>query len=252
MRKPAGGACDGGSLSIQALWRLGADRLLRCAVRLAGRGPVRSAERRGRGADSGEVAGFTAYEPLAGSIRSNDLFTEVSLPMLSDRPLAHAVEVTLGYRLSDERDADPVGSYKAELGWTLTQALRLRGSFQRAVRSPDIFERYEPPVEGDALASDPCAVGNPARTAQVLALCRRQAVLAGFDPSTADDLVQEVPDATVLNSGNPNLEPERPGRSLWARSGDRNGAATGSAASTHLSTGMKSRSRTRSATSIRS
>ena len=157
----------------------------------------------------GEVAGFIPYTAVDGSIRTGEVFAEVALPLAANRPLIHALDLTLGYRRGDEGGGGGgADSFKAEVGWALTPALRLRGSAQRAVRAPNIFERYEAPVGNEVNAIDPCAQG-PLRAPAVLALCRAQAAGLGFDPQAADDLTQDDPSAPVTQSGNRSLKAER-------------------------------------------
>ncbi|MGZ3402118.1 MAG: TonB-dependent receptor domain-containing protein [Phenylobacterium sp.] len=161
------------------------------------------------GVGIGEVAGFNFLDAESGSIHANDLFSEVAIPLLADRPLAQSVNLTLGYRLSREPHGKTSDSYKAEASWSLDPQLRLRGSFQRALRTPNILERYQAAAGGDAAGVDPCSNGAPQRSAQVLQLCRQQAAALGFDPSFADSFVQGDPSVATINRGNPNLDPER-------------------------------------------
>lgn len=156
----------------------------------------------------GEVAGFNSVQPLSGSVRYWDLFGEVALPLLDGLPLAQAVEATLGYRRSIERTTGGVDSFKAELGWTVVPQLRLRASVQRAVRAPDILERFEAPHSDFAVATDPCAE-EASPSAATLAFCLKQALAMGFAPDALDGFSQPEPEVSVLNHGNPNVRPER-------------------------------------------
>jgi iron complex outermembrane recepter protein len=156
----------------------------------------------------GDVSGFTPLSAVGGSVRFHELFAEAAIPLIRDAALARSVDLTLGYRYSDERTTGGVNAYKAELGWAPVEALRVRASYQRAVRAPDVFERFEPPAGFFAEASDPCAANSPARTPQVLDLCRRQAIALGFMASAADNLQQLSPEAPTSRRGNPDLEPE--------------------------------------------
>ena len=156
-----------------------------------------------------EVAGFNPGFALKGSVRFVDLFGELSVPLLADLPFARKLDLTLGYRRSDERTTGSVDSYKGELSWEPLAPLRFRAAVQRAVRAPDIFERYEPRHGGGAIGTDPCGVDNAARTAQVLGLCRRQAAAVGFAPGFIDDFAQDFTDVEVTNGGNPDVKPEK-------------------------------------------
>ncbi|MBW8813762.1 MAG: TonB-dependent receptor [Caulobacterales bacterium] len=157
----------------------------------------------------GEISGFIPLTAVSGSIRFAELFAEAAAPLMADRPLVRALDLTLGYRHSQERRTGGVDSWKAELGWTPVAPLKLRAAVQRAVRAPDIFERYQPPVGGSLNGRDPCASDSGLQNPQVLALCRRQAVALGFPASITDDFEQGGPDVSVLQGGNPDLKPER-------------------------------------------
>ncbi len=161
------------------------------------------------GVNSNEVAGFNAQIPLSGGVLFRDAFGELAVPLLADAPGAERVDLTLGYRLSDERTSGTANAYKAELGWTVVPAVRLRFAAQRAVRAPNIFERYTP--SGDSpgsLAIDPCAIqAHPA--GQVLALCQKQAAAGGFSPAFLADFSQDDPSVGERPHGNPDVQPER-------------------------------------------
>lgn len=161
------------------------------------------------GLTTGEVAGFTFLNALAGRIRTVDAFTEVAAPLFADRPWVKALDLTLGWRRSSEAHGHTVDTYKAELGWTIDPEFRLRSSVQRAVRAPDIFERFQPPL-GEAVAGfDPCSATSAAHTAQVLALCRKQGAALGFQQADIDSFATDQTDVPVLHSGEADLQPER-------------------------------------------
>jgi iron complex outermembrane recepter protein len=164
------------------------------------------------GIGSLDIAGFTNPGPLVGVISANDLFTEVAVPLMVDEPLAHSLDMTLGFRRGAETGSGAANSYKVELSWSPAEPVRFRGSFQQAVRSPDILERYGPPTAADAPAHDPCASNNPARTAAILTLCQKQAAAMGFLPGYVDTTFVEDepnPSVTVVNSSNPHLASEQ-------------------------------------------
>ena len=160
------------------------------------------------GLDSSEVAGFNPQDPVSGSVLFRDAFGELSVPLIADAPFAERLDLTLGYRRSDERQTGGVDAYKAELGWTVVPAVRFRAAFQRAVRAPDIFERFTPNGDGPQTALDPCA--QEARPAgSVLALCLKQALALGFTAQNLADFSQGDPSVGVRPHGNPGVKPER-------------------------------------------
>ncbi|MFL5296938.1 MAG: TonB-dependent receptor domain-containing protein [Phenylobacterium sp.] len=160
------------------------------------------------GLDSSEVAGFNPLDPLSGSVLFRDAFGELSIPLIADAPFAERVELTLGYRRSDERQSGGVDAYKAEVGWTAVPAVRFRASFQRAVRAPDIFERFTPSGNGPQTAIDPCALeAHPA--GPILGLCLKQALAIGFTAQDLAEFSQDDPSVGGRPHGNPAVKPER-------------------------------------------
>jgi iron complex outermembrane receptor protein len=157
---------------------------------------------------SGDVVGFNAQLPQAGRVGVNEFFGELLVPLLADMTAVKSLDLELGYRYSDYNLAGGVDTYKAGLNWNPTEALKVRGSFNRAVRAPSIFDLFLPPQENFPGYSDPCNFDSPERTggsaAQVATLCQAQGIpasaLATFD--------QPNPQLRALQGGNPNLDPE--------------------------------------------
>lgn len=157
---------------------------------------------------TGDVAGFNAQEGLEGSVDNKDVYAEVLIPVLADLPGIQALNVTGGYRYSDHSAADTFSSYKIESDWTIVDALRVRGGYQRAVRAPNINELFAPQNEDNPQGSDPCDVGSTARkganAAQVRALC----LATGVAPQVIDTFTQFNSQFSALTGGNPNLTQE--------------------------------------------
>jgi iron complex outermembrane recepter protein len=63
-----------------------------------------------------------------------------------------------GYRRSDYSTIGEVDTYKFELQYAPMPAVRLRGSFNHAIRAPGIIELFKPQVVGQiTISPDPCA-----------------------------------------------------------------------------------------------
>ena len=115
-------------------------------------------------ATAGEVGGLAAaLVPVNGGYEVQEFFAEASIPILEGMPLADYVSVDLGYRYSDYDTVDQADTYKIAASWTITQDIRLRGSFQRAIRAPNIVDLFQP-VQGNlfSMTDDPCGNVNPA------------------------------------------------------------------------------------------
>ena len=164
-----------------------------------------------------DIQGFNASKDVAGSDHNTDAYVEALVPLLSDVTAVKRLEAGLGYRHSQYASAGGVDAYKAELLYQPVSPLRVRSSFQHAVRAPSVQDLYDPllPVtygaEDDEAGSsfiDPCDVRSTQRqgpdAGRVEALCLAQ----GF-PAAALPAFQ---DADGLHfgvvGGNPDLGPE--------------------------------------------
>jgi outer membrane receptor protein involved in Fe transport len=159
-----------------------------------------------------DIVGFNASDDVRGRERNTDLYVEALVPLLAHAPGAWALDAGLGYRHSEYDAAGGVDAFKFELLYRPIEALRLRGSFQNAVRAPSIIELFEPqlPTFFFPNPGDPCAAGSPARTgpdaAAVEALCLAQGVPAALLPAFEPTFGNVV---FGFGGGNPELEPEK-------------------------------------------
>lgn len=157
-----------------------------------------------------DVVGFPAGADRAGSESNTDLYLEAVLPLLSKRPGVESLELGLGYRRAEYDQAGGADAYKADLVYLPVQAVRLRGSYQHAVRAPSIEELYFPEIAGQFLIRppEPCSNGSPERRgpnqAQVEALCIAQ----GMSPALLESYINPLARVEGVSGGNPELEAE--------------------------------------------
>lgn len=142
-----------------------------------------------------------------GKFNVTEFYTEVQVPILEDMPMADELTITGGYRLSDYSNLDKkVSTYKAALVYAPIRDLRLRASYNRAIRAPNISELFAPRVVGNVAGQDPCAPPKPGE-APVASL--EQCLATGL---TADQYgtVSQCPATfcSALGGGNPDLKPE--------------------------------------------
>ena len=81
---------------------------------------------------------------MSGGIVSREAFAEGRLPLVDDKFLAQSLALEAGYRYSDYNLGFKTNTYKIGLEWSPISELRLRGSFQRAVRAPNVIELFSP------------------------------------------------------------------------------------------------------------
>ena len=91
-----------------------------------------------------DIVGFEAADDIDADDHNTDVYVEAAIPLLADLPGVESLESVLGYRHSDYASAGGVDAWKAELLYQPVTAVRLRGSYQRAVRVPSIFELFLP------------------------------------------------------------------------------------------------------------
>lgn len=140
-----------------------------------------------------------AYEPVDvdGSYTVKELFGEVRVPVSDRLGLGGA------YRYSDYSTGRKTHTYGLGFELAAMRPVRLRGSYQRAVRAANIVELFTPLGLGPGALDDPCAGSTPSAS---LAECQRTGVTAaryGRIPSNFDES-----GGPGVYGGNPALEPE--------------------------------------------
>ncbi len=152
---------------------------------------------------AGELANLASSAYTEGTIEVAEVAGEVLLPLVSDTAILDSANLTLGYRYSDYTPAGSTPTYKVELDAEVNQYLMVRGSFQHAVRAPNVEEFFRASLLRVQPFLDPCS--SRYRGASVdrdaeLALC----ALQGSDPS----YTQGGSSAPTITNGNRDLKPE--------------------------------------------
>jgi outer membrane receptor protein involved in Fe transport len=144
---------------------------------------------------------------LSGATDVLDVFTELRVPLVQDKPFADQLGLELAYRYSDY---DPVttDTYKVGMDWAPVQDVRFRGSYQRAIRAPNVVELFT--AQGFNLfdlPGDPCGVDQPTATRDA---CIASGVPAAVydDPARRARLDSPAGQYNFLQGGNTDLQPE--------------------------------------------
>jgi outer membrane receptor protein involved in Fe transport len=170
---------------------------------------------------SGDLSGAGgASPPVHGAFDVKELFGEIRVPLVQDMPFVKNLSFEGGYRYSHYSQGNDTNTYKLALDWSPTSDIRFRGSFQRAVRSPNVNELFTPQLitNTSVVSVDKCSGnGQPNSTATAsLEECERTGVTAaqygnGVDVSAGGtNRIPQCPAfqcGTVLG-GNPLLTPE--------------------------------------------
>ncbi len=143
---------------------------------------------------------------IEGSTKVTDIFTEFKIPLVEDRPGFHRLGLEAAYRFSDYGDSLTTDTYKFALDWAPVSDVRLRASYQRAVRAPNIIELFT--AQGFNLFDldgDPCGAAdrNPAATAA-------ECIATGVPAANVGSVALDSPAGqyNFLQGGNTDLNPE--------------------------------------------
>ncbi|MEM1037421.1 MAG: TonB-dependent receptor [Pseudomonadota bacterium] len=161
--------------------------------------------------DELEAAGFGNFaffgqipEALGGEFDVTEGFAEVNVPILADTPFAKRLDVDASIRIADYSTVGSTTSWAVGGLWQPVDDLRLRASFNRAVRAPNINELFTPQsVFVDSSINDPCSADRLNDGSEFRAANCAQLVPPGFVGGFGN-----VPDVAITRGGNPNLEEE--------------------------------------------
>ncbi|PJK05208.1 TonB-dependent receptor [Lysobacteraceae bacterium NML95-0200] len=165
------------------------------------------------------ASGATFMNALAGSngqYSVKEVFAELSIPLLADKPLIERFAVDLAGRYSRYSTAGKTKTWNIGLDWALNSQFRVRSSYAQAVRAPNIAELFAPQSQDFRQVSDPCnyAANNSNRPQTAADAARRQANCSalGIPVGWEDTYGASRPGVA---GGNPALLPET-ARSLSA------------------------------------
>jgi outer membrane receptor protein involved in Fe transport len=163
-----------------------------------------------------------------GKTEVKEIYGELIVPLLADKPAVKSMSLELGYRSTDNNPSNDDDTYKALLDWTILDRVRFRGGRQIANRAPNIgelFQASEQFAPFTAVQGDPCSpldpaqlpytanpTINPTRAAKVQALCSQLMGVQGAatfygDPSSWPDTLVSARISNLI--GNPNLHSEQ-------------------------------------------
>ncbi len=142
--------------------------------------------------------------PVSGSFRVLELFGETQIPIIR-HSFIEEFSLAAGYRkswyrLSTGREYN-TNTYKISGELAPIADVRFRGSYNRAVRAPNIQELFAPQFVGLDGSNDPCA-GQPVTATDFG--CLAQGLVVGQNPTP-----NPAGQYNGLLGGNPNLNPEK-------------------------------------------
>jgi len=158
-----------------------------------------------------DTAAFGNEYPTRGRDHVAEAYGELLLPVAENAHWAKLLELELGARYSDYSKVGGEWTWKLGANWEPSSAIRIRGSYHRAARAPNMLESYRALVESTIAQngsrfSDPCAASNrPQDFPGYTQLCLSQGIapenLAAYEPSPVFVM-------TTSDSGNTDLDVE--------------------------------------------
>jgi iron complex outermembrane receptor protein len=148
---------------------------------------------------------------LNGQFHVKEFFSEIQIPLIQDRPFFQQLEVRGGYRYSKYSVGNrtfSTNTYKVEGDWAPVRDIRFRGSYNRAVRAPNIVELFAVSSVGLTGSEDPCAgpiVGGLVN-GNTAAQCARSGVSAAQFGNILENPAGQY---NGFTGGNPALQPEK-------------------------------------------
>ena len=150
----------------------------------------------------GDLSGGSQRLNNNGSFDVYELFGEVRVPLVQDQPFIKSLSVEGGYRFSDYSLGSRTDTYKGAVEYAPFDDIRFRGSYNRAVRAPNIVELFTPQTQGLFNGSDPCGGSAPTASRAACALTGvTPAQYGSIDPCPASQCGN-------ITGGNRNLSPE--------------------------------------------
>ena len=150
--------------------------------------------------------GNVIVPPYSGYYHVWEAFTEERLPLAANLPGIKSLDVEAGYRYSSYTSGFNTNTFKVGLTWSPISDVRIRGSYNRAVRVPNVAELADPDVVKLDGGTDLCAAGAfAAPTAANAAAC---ALTNGGKPITVPTPGSPAGQYNGLLGGNPHLKPE--------------------------------------------
>jgi outer membrane receptor protein involved in Fe transport len=140
---------------------------------------------------------------LTGESSVKEFFGELRIPIIEKGFMAELLQATLSGRSSSYATGFTSNTYGLGLEWAPVREAKLRASFQRAIRAPNLVELFT--AQGNNLYDndeDPCSGATPTRT---LVECARTGVTAAQYGTIQDSPAGQY---NYLAGGNPTLKPE--------------------------------------------
>jgi iron complex outermembrane recepter protein len=140
---------------------------------------------------TGNLYNFTGSAPTRGEDSVWEVFGEIEIPLLRDRPFFDDLTITASARYTEYESYGGQETYKIGGKYSPVNWVSFRGSYGTSFRAPALFEQFLGATSGfQSNQSDPCnnlnASSNPVRVAN----CASEGIGLGFIPTTSITVLQ--------------------------------------------------------------
>ena len=160
-------------------------------------------------------AGLTAGNQLpdtSGKVKTQELYAELNVPILKDKPFAKEMNLRAAGRLSHYSTIGTVKTWNVGGDYAPADAIRFRGTYAVAIRAPNIGELFQGPAQTFPTGLvDPCTGVTLTSSDATSVLCRSQpGVIANINANGGVfTLTQaDIQGISGFDIGNPNLKEE--------------------------------------------
>ena len=148
--------------------------------------------------------GPMSQRPSGGSFDLKEVFGELRVPILEDKPFADTLAIEAAARYSDYSTIGSVFTWKLGGEYAPVSWLRFRSAYNSAIRAPTLNELFSPITEGFSSGEDPCIASRKPSQAQQ-DLC----VAQGVPRADLSTFTQASLGFLVRSGGNPGLHEEK-------------------------------------------
>ena len=147
-------------------------------------------------------------QPTVGSFDVYEIYGELEVPLLTDKPFFEKLSATGSFRYSDYSTIGTTETFSIRGEWEPIDDLAIRGGFARAIRAPNIGELFLAESQTFAQLADPCDIINIDQGPTSRAVnCAAIGVPVGFDRTATNADARNISVPGRL-AGNPDLLPE--------------------------------------------
>lgn len=176
-------------------------------------------------AANGLFFAFSADQGASGSKWIREIYGELDVPLMADKPLVEELTVNLSGRITDEEFYGTNGTFALKGGWRPVSSLLFKFSYGTSFRAPNLRENFLRAQSGFLTLADPCAVPIDAyntatgtynaaaddRDPRILENCRREnrdPTQVGLNPTRPDLPPQQTSGVEITTGGSLDINPE--------------------------------------------